>query len=220
MRIDPSITSAALAALETSINKALQYDPASQLALEKLSGQVLQLHIQPMQVNIYCLPHGTQLTLLGHYEGQVHSKLSGSITNLCSLVFSRQASLSGSGVDLIGSTSLLIQWQQLFSQLELDWEQAIADVFGDIIGHSTAETLRAKTHWGKDRMNSAKRLTREFLQQEVNALPSRPEVEDFFQNIDRLNLDTDRIEAKFNALKQKMADIQATASNPNNKDPS
>jgi ubiquinone biosynthesis protein UbiJ len=76
----------------------------------------------------------------------------------------------------------------------------LSQIFGDIVGHQGAEFIRGKISWVKDRTSNIQRLTSEFLTEELRALPSKPELAYFNQQVDELRLGVDRIEARVEQL--------------------
>ena len=71
MAIDPTLTTAALAAAETAINQTLLYDPGTRLALAKLEGQVLAVDVSAPALSLYLAFNCDGLQLLGNFEGNV-----------------------------------------------------------------------------------------------------------------------------------------------------
>jgi ubiquinone biosynthesis protein UbiJ len=90
--------------------------------------------------------------------------------------------------------------QRLMKNLDIDWEEMLSQFTGDIIGHQTAQMIRAKFGWAKERATSARRLTGEFLTEELKALPGKPELEDFYRQVDDLRLAVDRAAARVEKL--------------------
>ena len=80
----------------------------------------------------------------------------------------------------------------------------LSQVFGDIIGHQSAELIRSKMSWTKDRVSNIQRLTSEFLTEELRVLPSAPELRFFNAQVDELKLGADRIEARIENILARM----------------
>ena len=101
---------------------------------------------------------------------------------------------------MIGNIHFLSELQQILRKLDLDWEELLTQLFGDIIGHQGAALIRSKMSWTKDRVNNIQRLTSEFLTEELGALPSKPEVAFFNAQVDDIKLGVDRIEARIEQM--------------------
>lgn len=200
MAIDPTITTAALAACEASVNQALQYDPGTRLALAELEGQVLAVDISTPAATIYVCFNSDGVQLLGIFEGSVSTRLRGSAVALILLMSGGQTSLANSGVEVFGSTSLLSKLQGIARNIDIDWEEPLTQLLGDLLGHQSAEYIRWRCNYITERVKAGLRLGSEFLTEENRSLPATAEVEFFCDQVDQLRLDADRAQAKLQAL--------------------
>lgn len=198
--MDPMLSTAALASAEKIINAALAYDPASRIALAQLEPQVLAIQITAPDFKIFVMPTQDGINLRGHYEGDITTQLQGTLPALISLIKSDRLNLKDCGVQLFGSTSFLAELQKILKNLDLDWEEMLSQVFGDIIGHQGAELIRSKMSWTKDRVNNIQRLTSEFLTEELRVLPSKPEIAFFNAQVDDIKLGVDRVAARIDQI--------------------
>lgn len=194
--IAPTLNTAALAALEKLINTALRYDPGTRAALGELADQVLAISTTTPAVTVYITPDSDGVRLMGYWEGDVHTQLRGSLPALVRLARSDQTSFADSGVEVIGNTGLLIDLQRLLKNLDIDWEDALSQLLGDIVGHQSAQVIRKSVSYTRERASEAKRLLSEFLTEELQTLPPKPELEDFYRQVDELRLRADRLEAR------------------------
>ena len=204
--MDATLSTAALAGLEKLINTALRYDPGTKIALSQLADQVLAIQVTAPAFTVYLTPDEDGLRLMGHWEGEVHTQLRGSLPALARLARSQQTSFANTGVEVIGNTGLLVDLQRLLINLDIDWEEALTEVLGDVIGHQGAELLRSGTRYAGDRASEAKRRISEFLTEELGTLPSRNELEGFYQDVDDLRLQADRLEARIKQLLSSRSD--------------
>ena len=194
--MDPMINMAALAGIEKIINAALAYDPATRIALSSLTPKVLAIHITSPMITLYIIPQDDCLRIAEHYEGEITTHLSGNVSALLLLATSNNINLKDSGVQVMGNTHFLGELQHILHKLDLDWEELLTQLLGDILGHQSAELIRSKLNWTKDRSTNAMRLASEFLTQELNVLPSKNEVTFLNRQIDDIRLDVDRLEAR------------------------
>jgi ubiquinone biosynthesis protein UbiJ len=194
------LTTAALASAEKIINAALDYDPSSRIALAQLEPQVLAINITKPEFKIFVAPSSDGIRLLGNYEGDVTTQLQGTLPALVSLIKSDRLNLKDSGVQLFGSTGFLAELQKILKNLDIDWEEMLSQLFGDIIGHQGAELIRSKMAWTKDRVSNIQRLTSEFLTEELRVLPSAPELNFFNAQVDELKLGADRVQARIDQI--------------------
>lgn len=198
--MDPMLATAAIASAEKIINATLAYDPGSRIALEQLAPQVLALEITSPEFRLFLLPTDAGISLRGHYEGETTTHLRGSLPALISLAKSDQLNLKDTGVQVFGNTHFLADLQRILKTLEIDWEEILSQVFGDIVGHQSAQLLRGKMSWAKDRASNIRRLTSEFLTEELGALPNKAELAFFNGQVDDLRLGADRAAARIEQI--------------------
>lgn len=192
----PTAITAILTALEKALATALRYDPGTQAQLAKLEGQTLLLECsRPAQkVYLHFRDHGVALT--GHHEGPLSATLTGSGADMVKLLLSDQHSLYGSGISISGNAAVLAQLQGLMGQLDIDWEQALADAIGTLPAHALATSLRHTGAWAQARGQSAERLLREYLAEESAAVLGRSEFALFVDDIANTRLALDRLGAR------------------------
>jgi len=195
-----TLTIAALASAEKMINAALRYDPATRIGLARLEGKIIALHITTPGIHLFAMPMDDELRLMGNWDGDVDTRISGSLLALAQLGQKEVHNLKDTGVTVVGDLSLLADMQRLVKNLDIDWEEMLSQFTGDIIGHQTAQLIRAKFGWAKERAKSARRLTSEFLTEELKTLPGKPELEDFYRQVDDLRLAVDRATARVEQL--------------------
>ena len=195
-----TLTIAALASAEKMLNTALRYDPATRIGLAQLEGKILAVQITAPVMNIFVMPMDDELRLMGNWDGDVDTRITGSLLALAQLSQMEIHNLKDSGVTVMGDLTLLADLQRLMKNLDIDWEEMLSQFTGDVIGHQTAQMVRAKFGWAKDRAKSAQRLTGEFLTEELKTLPGKPELEDFYRQVDDLRLAVDRAAARVETI--------------------
>ena len=209
LQVDPALHSAALAGLETMINGALSYDPGTKRALAKLEGQILAVEITAPKMNLFIAPDEDGVRLMGTWEGDVSTRMRGPLPALLQLAASPTTSLADSGVEVLGSTSLLNNLRYIAGNMEIDWEEALSKLVGDVAAHEAAGQMRAGVRWLQDRMSSGQRLVSEYLTEEMKTVPTKPELDAFSGQIDELRMGADRLAQRFEAVNRLLQERQA-----------
>src|SRR5690606_22858547 len=106
------------------------------------------------------------------------------------------------GVEVMGNTGLLVELQRVIKNLDIDWEDALSERVGDIVGHQSASTIRSGVKYARDRSDELKDSLGEFLTEELKAVVSRQELDIFYQDVDELRLQLDRLEARVRRFTQ------------------
>lgn len=196
--IDPTYVQAVIAAIENTINTALRYDPASQQKIAAIS-DILAIETTLPKLCLYLHGQENGIRVLAYCEASVSTHMTGSPLALLNLL-KQPTTLANSGVTLVGSTALLQQWQTILQSLDIDWEDAISQVLGDIAGPLSATGIRNTAQYIKEQSREHARLIAEYLPEEAKMIPSKPEVDTFLDHVDDLKLNVDRITARVNAL--------------------
>lgn len=191
--------------LEQSVNAALQLDPEGSAALGRFAGKVIAIELQGSPLTVYCLPGAGSILLLTHYSGNVDTTLSGRPVALLKLVTgdSRRVMFEGE-VKIRGDVELGQQFKQVLDWLRIDWEEAMSRITGDLVAHKAGHMLRELGSWWANTRERVAANGAEYLQQEVWVLPTRPEVEQFYQGVETLRDDVARLAAKLDQLTHKL----------------
>lgn len=206
MKIDPSLISAAIATAEALVNKTLALDSAAQTNVIALDGTVVKVSLTPINVSFTIQVCNAHLMISSNDEKfadhEIDITIEGSPVALSRLVFEEDKnSLFRSGdVKLKGDSEKAQKLQQLLSELNLDWESALADIIGDIPAHFVGQTLRQGASWSKQTQQNLTANIEELLHEESRLLPNRIELQEQFSKIDQLRLSAERLEARLAKL--------------------
>jgi ubiquinone biosynthesis accessory factor UbiJ len=210
MSPSPTVHTAALAALEQLLNRALALDPASRDALAALEGRVFALHCTAPPFEAYLLPTADGLQLAGVWEGEVSTRVRGVAADFAELATASDpaAALINGGLSLEGDSGALIELQRIVAGLELDWEAPLVDTLGDVAGHQLAQSLRGLFTFGRRAQASLERQLEEFIHEEARLSPPRQELEDFYADVGQLAERTERLASRIERLKARLRRLQ------------
>ena len=209
MNLDATIVQAITAGIESTINTALQYDPSSKQKIAQIN-DILAIHITAPSMTLYFHGQDDGVSVLSYYEDTVSTQLSGSVFALFNLL-KQQTSLTNSGVQLSGSVALLQQWQTIFETLDIDWEDALGQLLGNNVISDTfaplaTDYLKQSAQWARQQQQEHQRLIAEYLPEELNVVPSKPEVESFIEQVGDLRSHADRLAARIQLVKKQLAE--------------
>lgn len=200
---------AILSGLEQAINAALALDPATGQKLAALEGRVIAIEIRGTGRTLYMLPTLDGLKLMGHFDGTADTTLHGAPFALFRMGSGKPGEGLFSGdVTIDGNVELGQRVQRIFQQLEIDWEEHLSRLTGDIIAHQVGNGVRNLVSWGRRAANTLGTDTAEYLQYETETLPTRIELEEFLRAVDELRLDADRVAARVRRLTAKAENLE------------
>ena len=205
--LDPTVTTAALAALEAAVNQALTLDPAAQRSLGRLAGCTFAIECSAPAFAVYLQPGPERVRLLGFHDGPATTRVAGTAADFAELANSSDpaATLINGNLTLQGDSAPLIELQQILGKLDPDWEAPLVDTLGDVAGHQLAELLRAAFSNGRVISRSLLRQLEEFIHEEARLSPPRLEVEDFYADIQALEQRVERLQSRLARLRKRMA---------------
>ena len=204
--INPTLHTAALAGLEGAMNRALQLAPQGRADLAELEGCVFKLQCTAPELDLFLEPGGRGIRLMGIYEGDVTTTVRGVASDFTELATSEDpaASLINGKLAVEGDSAPLLELQQILGKLELDWEAPLVEALGDVAGHQIAQIIRAVFSWGKQASTSLLRQLDEFIHEEAQLTPPRLELEDFYRDIQKLTLRTERLQSRTDRLRKRL----------------
>ncbi len=192
----------ALAGLEAALNRLLGLDPQARPQLASLQGRVVALEILGLSTTLYLAPGPAGVQLLSRLEAPADCTISGTPLALARLGASRNQAgeLFTGGVQLSGDTELGQAFGKILADLDIDWEEQLARLSGDVIAHQLGRGLRGLLGWTRQVRDTLGQDIQEYLQEELQLLPARGEVELFHEAVDVLRDDVERLEARLARL--------------------
>lgn len=192
--------------LEQALNAYLRRDPDAAARLEEVEGKVLLLELSGIDLELFISAQDRTLRVDGALERTPDAILRGTPLALTRLALSSDParSLASGDVRVEGDTRVGEAFRRLFAEVELDWEEALSRLVGDIPAHQMGRWARSLSRWGRRSIDSLRMDLTEYLQEESRALPTRIEIEDFLDQVDTVRADVDRLEARIRRLEQRL----------------
>ena len=197
MAFSPTLVTAVTGAFEAALNRALQHAPETQRELAELEDSVFGLQCTAPELEVFLQPSAEGLRLMGVYDGDVTTQVSGRASDFADLVTSTDpaATLINGNLALEGDSAPLLELQRILASLDMDWEAPLVDTLGDVAGHQLAQTLRAFAGWGNQASRSLARQMDEFIHEEARLTPPRLELEDFYRDVQDLGMRVERLQS-------------------------
>ncbi|NKI19489.1 hypothetical protein HCU74_18950 [Spongiibacter sp. KMU-166] len=204
--ISPLLSTAALSGLEDAANRALRLDPTTAAKLQQLDGECFALDLQEPDLSLAMAVNGQRLRLMLHAPDKVSTRLRGRWTEFAAVATAKDpaAALINGDIHIAGDTAPLLALRKLLAELEMDWEQPLADTFGDVVAHQIGNGLRAGQRWAKSSGRQLQRQLKDFLLEESRLFPHPLQAEAFYASIDELNSRSERLEARVRRLQQRL----------------
>ncbi|MDD5034517.1 MAG: SCP2 sterol-binding domain-containing protein [Methylococcaceae bacterium] len=194
--------------LGDAVGRFIKLDPRSCDYLSPLAGKIIALHLSPLNWRLYLCPGEDSLEILPSFDGIPDVTLSGTPLAFARMGLDDRASraLFAGEVTIEGDMKTARRFQELFERLDIDWEASLARLTGQSLAQQLAGVLRSTHAWGLDTLESWQMNVCEYLQEESRDLPAGAEADIFYQEVDTLRADFDRLEARILRLESRFAD--------------
>lgn len=207
------------ATIENALNRYIRLDPEGPAAFASLEGRVIVIELSGLDLNLAIFPSADDFMLLTDFDGESDVRLRGTPLAFAKLALAqdKRDQLFSGEIEVSGDTRLANKFSQLFSQLNIDWEELAANSMGDIAAHKMANGLRSLQQWLARAGHSVSLDSGEYLQEEARLSPANAELRSFIQQVDELREGADRLAVKLellhNQLSQKLS-FKNTTQNP------
>ena len=186
---------------EAVINRYLALDPEMLDQLAQFNGKVIKLEMTGINKVFYMLPNARGIHVLTEYEGSADTVLRGTPVSLFKMgLVSNTADLLLKGeIEISGDTRLGHQFKNVFSQMDIDWSEPLANLVGDSLAYQIQQSAIKLSRWGKETVKSFSTSFSEYLQEESRDVVTGTELDIFNETVDQLRNDVDRLQARVNA---------------------
>ena len=188
--------------LEAAINRYLSLDPDVRPRLARLEGRIIALDLRGLDLKIFLRINGDGITILNASEQAPDTVLHGSPLGMARLGLgsSKTGALFSGEVEIEGDIDTGQDFKALLDKLDIDWEEQLSRLTGDVIAHQAGNAARKTGNWLRHVRTTLEQDLSEYLQEELRVVPTRIEIENFVADVDRLGMDVGRIEARTNRL--------------------
>lgn len=188
--------------IEKALNRYLSLDPETKNRLHALEGKSITIILKPFNFSFqfYMKRGGVQLLLGEVYPAEI--KIIGTSLSLLSLALAADKK-HGFFSDDIVITGNIDQGQQIvdiFDKLEIDWEEQLSKVIGDIPAYEVGSFVRKIKNWSKESAKILWQNIDEYIHEEQPWVPPIEALKDFYDEVDELRMTADRLEARIRNL--------------------
>ena len=198
---------ALLGSIETAINAWLKLDGDTLPRFASLDGKIIRLHITGLDLNLYFLPSPSGIQVMGNYPdsdqgGMVDATIHGSPMALIRLGTADNSgeTLLKTDVEIEGDTRLAETFSEILGEVDIDWEELLSKLVGDIIAHQAGQVVHNMSGWLTETVDALKMNSAEYISEEAQLTPAEAEVRHFMDQVDEMRMGVDRLEARINHL--------------------
>jgi ubiquinone biosynthesis protein UbiJ len=187
--------------IEQIVNRVLRLDPETLRRLGELNGKTIRLGLGDGAgaLTLFVEPSAEGLRLRRESEREPDVTLRGSIPLFARLA---RTGIAAGELQISGDVELGSRFKRILEGIELDWEEPLSRMVGDVAAHQIGRAVRATAAWGRKAGRTLAQDTAEYLQEESRVLAARVRVEEFLRAVDGLRTDADRLQKRVERLEQ------------------
>ncbi|MDH5572795.1 MAG: SCP2 sterol-binding domain-containing protein, partial [Gammaproteobacteria bacterium] len=200
-----------IGAVESGMNGVLALDPDALRNMARFQGKVIAIELlsapaRPL-LTLFLFPGANGIEMLSQYAGDADTTLSG--TPFAMAKMSLGARLGGPDASEVmfagevvirGDIELGQRFKRVLDKIDIDWEEHVSRITGDIVAHKLGELFRFTGQWLKQTNETLQADAAEYLQMESESLPEKYEVAEFVQQVDVTRNDVERLYARVQRL--------------------
>lgn len=187
-----------LQVVEKLINQALTLQPNLLSSLHKHEGKVIKLIITDL-LTCYLSFIGDRLILYSTYGAQADTTIKADLVTLLKSMTQTQVN----ALTLEGDSEFAQDLQKTFKKININFEDYLAYLTGDAIAYRIGKTLRQTTQVITHVHQRNVADLRDYIIEEKRIVPTREEIEDFYDDVSALRHDIDRLDARLQRLMDK-----------------
>ncbi len=191
-------------ALESILNRNLAQSASAKELLRKLEGKVFAIDVTGMPLKIYLRVADQRLAVSLKHEGVSDAVISGTALGLAKMIGAHpESSVRAGSVRIEGDAEIAQAFRDLLARAQPEFEEELSRVVGDVAAHQIGRTVRGVLDFGRRTGATFTQNVGEYLQEEGRDVPSRAEMNEFLEAVDRLRDDVARAEAKLALLERR-----------------
>ena len=189
--------------LESAFNRYLLLDPAAGNRLAGLEGRVIALELRGLDLMLVFRVQGQGIAFIDEPGLTPDTVLRGTPLGITRLGLGRgnaTGTLFSGDVEIAGDVETGQAFKAVLDAIDIDWEEQLSRLTGDMLAHQMGNAARHAGSWLDHARLTLERDLSEYLQEELRVVPTRIEIENLIEDIGRLGMDTDRLEARLRRL--------------------
>ncbi len=198
-----SLQQALLAAVEAGGNRLLGFDEDALARCRELQGHCIAIDVIDLGFRLYCHPGEWGIRLSRHAPArEADATIAGHVFALLDLA-AEEDKVSTSirhRVSFHGNIALAQQLQKIIAELDIDWEEILAQQVGDVAAVQLHKGAKEFADWLRRSADSLLRTSGEYLREEARMSPSQAEFDRFQARNTELRHDVARAEARLKRL--------------------
>ncbi|ACJ19269.1 ubiquinone biosynthesis accessory factor UbiJ [Coxiella burnetii] len=195
----------ALSGLEKALNGYIRLDPDTVQQLSNLENKRIKIQISDWNIEFFIIPHKNGVQLSTSTNAEADTIISGSLFGLCRAGCAKgeSSALFKNSIEISGDTEVGEKVRSIMANMDIDWEEHLSKMTGDIIAHQIGAGVRRTINFGKSAATLIRENLKDYLQAESQLVPTMDEVNSFIKSVTHLHYAVERAEIRIQRLLSK-----------------
>ncbi len=201
-------TQALYAVLEQAINRYLELDPDYSQKLAPLYGSIIEIELMGLGIRVYCRTDNKGIICQSQLEGEADCVIKGTPIGLLKMTLGENTAqtkgLFSGEVAISGDLLLGQKMKQVLDSIEIDWEEHLSHITGDIVAYRVAQASKLGLSWMQQGAQQMRDNLRDYFVYESQDIPQPAEINNFIAQVDVLRDDVARAAARLQKILNKV----------------
>ncbi len=204
-------TPARYAVLEAALNRWLGLDPLALGEVEALSGRVLGVEVAGAGRSFYLSFAGSTIHIGTDCGVLPDAMVRGAPASLVRMLLGAESTrpLALGEVIIEGDQDLVQRFKGLLTRMEVDWEEELSKVLGDVMAHELGRLGRGAARWAGGARRTAALDVQEYLTEELRLVVPGAAFRTLADDVDTLRDDVERLDKRVERLARRLREITA-----------
>ncbi len=186
--------------LEPLLNRALQLDPNIEALLKPLSQKTIGFNVTAPSFGFTLAFNDNSIHVFSSFDPNSDACIEASGLTLLQLFFNPQLPRGKNDLTLSGQASLLQAFMQLCKKADLQWESALSPYLGDTAAQTLGLASRQGWRYATQAVMKVFESSQDYIKYDAQWGVSAAEQDRFFDDINSLQADTERLERRLDNL--------------------
>ena len=193
--------------INLALKKYLDSDPEISAKLNTFAGQGLLVHltdidkellVTPVQAGLEVQENKSDEESLDDKELEITTTIHSDIVSLARMGLGAeyQSMLSSGALKIEGDVEFANQLRSIFMQVDIDWEDIASQYVGDAVAYQIGLIVGRFKNYKSRSVNNFRLDVSEYLQEESRIVPTKVELDRFMNDVDDLDANVQRLEAR------------------------
>ncbi len=181
--------------IELASNKALEHDTQTLTRLKKLQGKTMTLHIKTLEQSLTLSPQAEGLEFSDKPPESVDVTLKATLGAMIKISRDgmEDANLRAGELEMIGDPIIGQRFAQLIADLDIDWQSLLGEQLGNGPAKAIISAAQRVRDFTQESQSQIKGIASHIMQDELDLVADRAEVDTFLDDVDTLRADTERL---------------------------